>query len=327
MPLRRPLARSVVVVTGASGGIGAATALALAAEGTAVVLAARRPDALRTVADRCVAAGGRALAVPTDVTDPAAVTALAAAARDRFGRIDAWVNNAGVGLYAALADAQLDEVRRVLDVNLLGYLYGVQAALPELRAAGGGVIVNVASVLSDVTVPFMGAYNITKHAVRGLSDTLRQELADQPISVCTVLPASIDTPFYRNAANRSGREIRPMPPVYPPETVARTVVRVLRRPRREAYAGGLGHALAVQWRLAPVPVERVLAWYGRRAALTATPAAPTPGNLFEPGGRPGDVDGGFHGRSRAVLRAVAGSAAASVGVVALVAAHLRSKRR
>src|SRR5687767_4539514 len=123
MQLRRPLARSVVVVTGASGGIGAATARAVAAEGAAVVLAARREDALRTVADRCVAvaslgdrsgaAGGRALAVPTDVTDPAAVTALAAAARDRFGRIDAWVNNAGVGLYAALADAPLDEVRRV----------------------------------------------------------------------------------------------------------------------------------------------------------------------------------------------------------------------
>jgi hypothetical protein len=169
----------------------------------------------------------------------------------------------------------------------------------------------------------MGAYNVTKHAVRGLSDTLRQELAGEPVSVCTVLPASIDTPFYRNAANRSGRQVRPMPPVYPPETVARTIVRVLRRPRREAYAGRLGHALAVQWRLAPAPVERVLAWYGRRAALSPAPAAPTPGNLFEPGGRPGDVDGGYHGRSRAAVRA----AAASAGVVALVAARLWWKRR
>src|SRR5690349_9529059 len=154
MPLRRPLAGSVVVVTGASGGIGAATALALAEKGAAVVLAARRAGALRAVADRCVAAGkaagGRALAVPTDVTDPAAVTALAHAATGEFGRLDAWVNNAGVGLYARLADVPLDELRRVVDVNLLGYLYGVRAALPELRAAGGGVIVNVASVLIDV---------------------------------------------------------------------------------------------------------------------------------------------------------------------------------
>lgn len=324
MPLRRPLFESVVVVTGASGGIGAATSLALAAEGATVVLAARRADALREVADRCTAAGGRALVVPTDVTDPTAVHDLAHEARSRFGRIDAWVNNAGVGLYAGLADAPLDEVRRVIDVNLLGYLYGVQAALPGLRAAGGGVIVNVASVLSDVTVPFMGAYNISKHAVRGLSNTLRQELVQDDVSVCTVLPASIDTPFYRNAGNRSGREVRPMPPVYPPETVAATIVKTLRKPRREAYAGFLGHALAVQWKLTPAPVERVLAWYGRRAALSATPAAPTTGNLFGPGGWAGAVDGGFHGRGRTAARAAAALSAA--GAVALVAARKRRSR-
>lgn len=284
MPLTRPLAESVVVVTGASGGIGAATAVAVASQGAAVVLAARRGDALEAVAARCAAVGGRGLAVPTDVTDPVAVKEVAAAARSSFGRLDAWVNNAGVGLYAGLADAPLDEVRRVVDVNLFGYLHGVQAAVPELRAAGGGVIVNVASVLSDVTVPFMGAYNITKHATRGLSDTLRQELGPNgPISVCTVLPASVDTPFYRDAANRSGRAVRPMPPVYRPATVARTILKVLRRPRREAYAGRAGRVLAVQWRLAPGPVEAVLAWYGRRAAFRSTPAAPTTGNLFEPG--------------------------------------------
>jgi NAD(P)-dependent dehydrogenase (short-subunit alcohol dehydrogenase family) len=323
MPLRRPLSESVVVVTGASGGIGAATSLALAAQGSTVVLAARREDALREVAGRCADAGGRAVVVPTDVSDPAAVAALAAAARAQEGRIDAWVNNAGVGLYAGLADAPLDEVRRVLDVNLLGYLYGVQAALPGLRAAGGGVIVNVASVLSEVTVPFMGAYNLTKHAVRGMSDTLRQELVGDDVSVCSVLPASIDTPFYRNAGNRSGREVRPMPPVYPPRTVARTIVRVLRKPRREAYAGPLGHALAVQMRLTPAPVERVLAWYGRRAALTATPAAPTPGNLFEPGGWPAEVDGGYHGRVRTAART---AAALSVGAAVAVAAAQKLRR-
>ncbi len=321
MPLRRPLSESVVVVTGASGGIGAATALALDAEGATVVLAARREDALREVAGRCAGA----VVVPTDVTDPDAVRALADEARTRFGRIDAWVNNAGVGLYAGLADAPLDEVRQVIDVNLLGYLYGVQAALPGLRAAGGGVIVNVASVLSDVTVPYMGAYNISKHAVRGLSDTLRQELDQDDVSVCTVLPASIDTPFYRNAGNRSGREVRPMPPVYPPQTVAKTIVKILNRPRREAYAGFLGHALAVQAKLTPAPVERVLAWYGRRAALGATPAAPTTGNLFGPGGWPGAVDGGFHGRTRAVARTAA--VVSLGGAVVLVAAQkLRGRR-
>lgn len=324
MPLRRPLSESVVVVTGASGGIGAATAVALAAEGATVVLAARREDALREVAERCAAAGADALPVPTDVTDPAAVTALARAATSEFGRIDAWINNAGVGLYAGLADAPLDEVRKVIDVNLLGCLHGVQAALPGLRAAGGGVIINVASVLSDITVPFMGAYTISKHAVRGLSDTLRQELVQDDVSVCTVLPASIDTPFYRNAGNRSGREVRPIPPVYPPETVARTMVTALRKPRREVYAGRLGHALAIQWKLTPAPVERLLAWYGRRAAFTATPAAPTTGNLFGPGGWPAAVDGGFHGRRRAVARA---AAVVSLGGAAAVVAAQRLRGR
>jgi NAD(P)-dependent dehydrogenase (short-subunit alcohol dehydrogenase family) len=321
MPLSRPLSESVVVVTGASSGIGAATAQALAERKASVVLGARRVDALREVAARCVARGAAALPVATDVTDPAAVAALAAAAEARFGRIDAWVNNAGVGLYAPLADAPVDAVRRVMEVNLFGCLHGVRAVLPRLRAAGGGVIVNVASVLSDVTVPFMGPYNISKHAVRGLSDTLRQEIADRSISVCTVLPASIDTPFYRNAANRTGRTPRPIPPVYPPELVAETIVRVLRRPRREAYAGGLGHALAIQWRLTPALVERVLAWYGRRGSFGAAAVTPTPGNLFTPGHDRADLDGGFSGRRRTALRAGIGAAGVSLGLAAIAAAR------
>jgi NAD(P)-dependent dehydrogenase (short-subunit alcohol dehydrogenase family) len=298
MPLGRALSESVVVVTGASGGIGAATAQALAEQGTSVVLAARGIDALREVAARCVARGGAALAVPTDVTDAAAVDGLATDAVARFGRIDAWVNNAAVGLYARLVDAPLEEVRRTVDVNLFGSLHGVRAAVPRLRASGGGVIVNVASVLADVTVPFMGAYNVSKHAVRALSETVRQELGDRSVSVCTVLPASIDTPFYRHAGNRSGRAVRPMPPVYPPELVAATIVRVLRRPRRVAYAGRLGHALAVQWRLTPALTERVLAWYGRRAPFDDALAAATPGNLYTTGTGPVRLDGGFRDRHR-----------------------------
>ena len=282
MPLRQPLSDSVVVVTGASSGIGAATAQALAACGTSVVLAARGTESLHDVAKRCIARGGAALPVPTDVTDPDAVEELAAQAEARFGRIDGWVNNAAVGLYAHLADAPIDEVRRTLEIDVFGYLYGVQAALPRLRRAGGGVIVNIASVLGVVTVPWMGAYNISKYAVRALSATLRQELGTRPVSVCTVLPASIDTPFYQSAANHTGRTPRPIPPVYRPELVADTVVRVLRRPRREVYAGRLGHVLALQARFAPALTERLMAWYGDRAALGPAPAAQTRGALFEP---------------------------------------------
>jgi NAD(P)-dependent dehydrogenase (short-subunit alcohol dehydrogenase family) len=329
MPLRRPLSESVVVVTGASGGIGAAIALELAARGTAVVLAARNGDALAGIAARCVARGGYALAVPTDVTDPQAVRALAEAAQARFGGIDAWVNNASVGLYAELSQAPMDEVRRAVEVNVFGYLHGIQAALPMLSQAGGGVIVNIASVLSDVNTPYMGAYTMSKHAVRALSDTVRQETAGGPVSVCTVLPASIDTPFYRHAGNRCGYAARPLPPVYPPETVARTVVRLLDRPRREAYAGPLGHLLAVQRRLTPALVDRALGWYGRRAALTATPAAPTPGNLFQTGGEPPAIDGGFGGRRRRAVRTAVGIGAAGLAIAAtaIVAANASGNAR
>jgi NADP-dependent 3-hydroxy acid dehydrogenase YdfG len=283
MPLQRPLSESVVVVTGASSGIGAATAEALAEHGARVVLAARRAAALDEVAQRCEARGGRALPVPTDVTDPAAVEALAQTATECFGRVDGWVNNAAVALYARLADAPLDEVRRVVDVNVFGYLYGVRAALPRLRAAGGGVIVNIASVLSDVTAPYLGAYILTKHAVRALSTIVRQELTDETISVCTVLPASIDTPLYRHAANHIGRAARPIPPVYAPERVADTVVRLLRRPRREAYAGRLGRLVVWQRRVLPGLTERIGAVAGPAVAVDDDiPVPPTAGNLFVP---------------------------------------------
>jgi short-subunit dehydrogenase len=325
MPLCRPLSESVIVVTGASGGIGAAVAHALAERGTSVVLAARRADALTEIAAQCGARGGAALPVPTDVSDARAVEALAATATARFGRIDAWINNAAVALYADLADAPLDEVRRTIEVNLFGYLHGIRAALPRLSAAGGGVIVNVASVLSAVTTPYMGAYNLSKHAVRALSDTVRQELPDRSVSVCTVLPASIDTPLYRHAGNRTGYTVRPLPPVYPPEVVAQAVVRLLRSPRREAYAGRLGHLLALQQRLTPALVERVMAGYGRRAAVAAIPAVPTPGNLFTPGGEPPAVEGGYHGRQRRAVRTAVGVGAIGLAAGATAVARVRSR--
>ncbi|MBY8874461.1 SDR family NAD(P)-dependent oxidoreductase [Micromonospora sp. PLK6-60] len=332
MPLTRSLADATVVVTGASGGIGAATAYALADRGADVVLAARSEAALHVVAQRCHELGGRALVVPTDVTDPAAVDRLAERAATAFGRIDGWVNNAAVSAVGLFDEIPVAEFRRVVEVNLLGTAYGVRAALPHLAAAGGGVLVNNASVLAEVAMPYQSAYNAAKHGIRGLADTVRQELrvtGRSSISVCTVLPATIDTPFFRHAANHSGRELVPPPPVYPPEVVAETIVRLLCRPRREAYAGGAARLIGLQWRLAPALAERALGWYVHRTQFGPTARPETTGNVFGPRGT-ARTGGGWPGRRRQLVRmsAAFGLAAAgtAAGTVAAIARRSRTER-
>ncbi|SCG76767.1 Short-chain dehydrogenase [Micromonospora siamensis] len=328
MPLTRSLSDATVVITGASGGIGAATAYALASRGADVVLAARTEPALRVVAERCHELGGRTLVVPTDVTDPAAVDRLAERAVAAFGRIDAWVNNAAVSAVGLFDEIPAPEFRRVVEVNLLGTVHGVRAALPHLAAAGGGVVVNNASVLAEVAMPYQSAYNATKHAVRGLADTVRQELrltGRGAISICTVLPATIDTPFFRHAANHTGHELVPPPPVYPPELVAETIVRLLRRPRREVYAGGAARLLGLQWRLAPALAERALGWYVHRTQFGPAPRPDDTGNVFDPDGRarPG---GGWQGRRRQLVRVGAAFGLAAAGTAAGTVAAMRRSR-
>ncbi|MEH1168543.1 SDR family oxidoreductase [Micromonospora sp. CPCC 205539] len=329
MPLTRSLDDSTVVITGASSGIGTATAYALARRGAAVVLAARSEPALQQVAQRCRELGGRSLAVPTDVTDLESVQRLAERAAAEFGHVDAWINNAAVSAVGLFDEIPVAEFRRVLEVNLLGAVHGIRAALPYLGAAGGGVLVNNASVLAEVAMPYQSAYNATKHGIRGLADTVRQELrvtGRGQISICTVLPATIDTPFYRHAANYSGREVVPPPPVYPPEVVAETIVRVLRRPRREAYAGGLGRLIGLQWRLAPALMERTLGWYGRHTQFGPGARADSSGNVFD-GDSDGRQDGGWHGRRRQLARMATafGLAAAGTAVGTMAAINRRSR--
>jgi short-subunit dehydrogenase len=310
----------VVVVTGASSGIGRATALAFAAKGSSLVLAARRETALEQVATECEARGGRALAVPTDVSDPVAVMELAARAMDAFGRVDVWVNNAAVTVWGPFQETPLEDFRRVLDVDVMGYVHGARAALPIMREQGRGVLVNVASVVGVVPQPYAHAYTMAKFAVRGLSGSLRQELRLERapgVKVCTVLPATIDTPLFQHGANYTGRAVRAMPPVYAPERVARAIVRLVRRPRREVIVGPAGRGLWLQSKVTPGLVERLMADHVDRTHLSRDDSAPdTSGNLHQPSQDAGSVDGGWHGKRRTAVRRAGVLAAALTATLA-----------
>ena len=288
---------SVVVITGASSGIGRATALAFAKAGATVVLAARGDEALRRVAEECEQLHGEALVVPTDVSDAAAVEELGTRAVERFGRIDVWVNNAAVTVFGSFLQTPLSDFRRVIDVDVMGYVHGARAALPYMLAQGRGVLVNVASILSVVPQPYASPYVTAKFAVRGLSASLRQELhlaRTRGVHVCAVLPATVDTPIFSHGANYSGRRVLAMPPVYQPGRVARAIVNLVRVPRREVTVGPASRALAWQSRFTPRTVERAVAWLVDTKHLSRTESAPaTAGNLYSPEPGTGSQLGGW----------------------------------
>lgn len=284
----------VVVITGASSGIGRATAHAFAREGARVVLAARRADALEQVAGECSALGAEALVVPTDVSVPEQVDRLADATLARFGHIDVWVNNAAVLMMGRFEDLPLDALRRVMETNFFGRVYGTRTALRHFRTRGRGVIIDVNSVLGRVVQPYASAYVASKFAVRGLIQSLRTELFDSPnIHVCSVLPAPIDTPIYKEAANYTGREIRAMWPVYDPQIVARAILRQAVHPRRQVIAGNLGRALALLHDFSPALTGRLAQVAVNLIQIGKKEVPPTIGNLDEPALGLGSVKDGW----------------------------------
>ena len=321
----KPIREQVIVLTGASSGIGLATARAAAARGARLVLVARNAAALDAVVRDITAAGGQAVAAPADVADRDAVGRVYATAVDRFGGFDTWVNNAGVSVWGRLHAVSDEDNRRLFETNFWGTVYGSLAAAHHLRQKGGA-IVNVGSVASDLALPLQGMYSASKHAVKGFTDALRMELeeAGAPVSVTLIKPSSIDTPLPHRARNYTDREPRLPDPVYAPEEVAVAILHAAAHPVRDVFVGGGGRGLSALRQVAP----RLADWVGERFVmpreLRDEPPRNPQGTLHQPG-PDGEVRGDHPGPvlpnslyTRASLHPLAtGAAVAAAGLVAV----------
>jgi NAD(P)-dependent dehydrogenase (short-subunit alcohol dehydrogenase family) len=297
----RALSEQVIVVTGASSGIGRETVLQLAEQKATVVAAARNTEALDSLAAEVQRLGGTMTAVPTDVSQWEQVQALAQRAVDEHGRVDTWINCAAVSLYGRVADLEVAEIDRVLDVILRGEIYGMKAALSVMQPAGTGTIINVASALGVRSVPLQSAYCAAKHGVRGFAQSLRMELEHEqmPIAVCTVLPSSVNTPLFTHARSRMGVKPQPVPPIYEPSVVAKTILALARHPRDEVVVGGGGKMLTLVERFAPRLADSLLVGPGKTWTKQRT-QQPDDGvdNLFSPSTGPGEVTGEFSAKAK-----------------------------
>lgn len=254
----KPVSEQVMVITGATSGIGLATAKEAASKGARVVLAARTREALDEAAAEITSAGGEALAQACDVGDRAQVQAVAEAAVQRFGRIDTWVNNAGVSIAGRIEETSEEDMRRLFETNFWGEVYGSLAAVPHLEAQGGALI-NMGSMASDRAIPLQGVYSASKHAVKAFTDALRMELEERgaPVSVTLIKPASIGTPMAQHVKSYTGREPRLPPPVYAPEEVAAAILHAAAHPKRDIFVGSAAATVSALGQAAPRFTDRL----------------------------------------------------------------------
>jgi NAD(P)-dependent dehydrogenase (short-subunit alcohol dehydrogenase family) len=298
----KPVADQVVVVLGASSGIGRASALRLAEQGAALVVAARSEPGLQSLVQEITDRGGRGTYVVCDVVDPDQVQAVAETAVSTYGRIDTWVNVAAVLVHAPFEQTLPEEFRRLMEINYLGQVHGALAALPRLREAGGGALIAVSSVESRVALPRHSAYSASKHAVEGMTDALRRDLLAEgaPISVTSIKPATINTPLFTSAAHTLDVEPTGPPPVYQPSVVADCVLYAAEHPVRDLYAGGAGRMMSATQSLAPRLMDALLS---RAVPLerTSKPApGGAPGTLYAPREDDNRTEGDFSSRARGV---------------------------
>lgn len=290
----RPLNNKLVVITGASSGIGRAAAHAFADKGARLVLGARDEAALDEVVEECTARGTSALAVRTDVTNSEQMRALAErAAAFGDGRIDIWINNAGVGAVGSFEDTPLEAHEQVLQTDLLGYLRGAYVAWPYFKKQRRGTLINTLSLGSWVAQPYAAAYSASKYGLRGLSEALRGELNDYPdIHVCDIYPAVMDTPGFRDAGNFTGHALKPPPPLYDPHLVAQAMVACALRPKPSTTVGSAATIARVAHLLTP-GFSRLFGWVTQLSLEYSPKSTMSSGNLFEPPTGPRHVEGGW----------------------------------
>ena len=288
-----------VVITGASAGIGRATARLYGQRGANVALIARGEAGLEGAARDVEEAGGKALAISADVADYARVEDAATQVEQFFGPIDVWINVAFTSVFSPFADISAEEFRRVTEVSYLGFVHGTMAALARMRPRGGGTIVQVGSALGSRSIPLQSAYCGAKHAINGFTSALRCELLHEHsgVNVTVVQMPAVNTPQFSWVRSRLPRHPQPVPPIYQPEVAARGVVFAADHPRRKQYWVGASTAATILAnRVVPAVLDRYLARTGYDSQQTGQPVEPgRPDNLWQAVDGPGEHDRGAHG--------------------------------
>ncbi|GAB4368232.1 MAG: SDR family oxidoreductase [Elainellaceae cyanobacterium] len=281
----KPINQQVVAVVGASSGIGRQTALRFAERGAKLSISARSEAGLNELMNEITQLGGEAIVIPADVSDFDQVKAIADKTVEHYGRLDTWVHAAATGIFAFFEQIKPEEFKRVIDVNLMGQVYGAMAALPHLRREGRGALIHISSVEAHRSLPLQSAYASSKHGIEGFLDSLRVELMHDnvPISVTNIMPAVINTPFYNNGLTKLGVKPTGVPPYYQPDLVAKSILHAAEHPTRELIVGDVGRALDLMQKLAPGIVDSLLSLVAIEGQKTQQPKSETdPNNLYEP---------------------------------------------
>ena len=327
----KPVEEQVVALMGASSGIGRETALRFAERGARVVVSARSEEGLNSLVEEIREKGGQATAVPAEVTDFEQVKAVADRAVEEYGRLDTWVHLAAVGLFATFEQTTPEEFERVIDVNLMGQVYGAMAALPHLKREGRGAMIHISSVEAKRSFPFHSAYGASKHGIDGFLEALRVELKHEgwPISVTQVMPGTINTPFFDKGRTKLGVKPVGIPPIYEPETVANIILYAAENPARDLVSGGAAQMMIINQRLSPRMVDAVLTTRaGFSPQMTEEPRSEEdPDNLYSPIQGHDTAKNGFRAFSRSLYNWLETHPTARRGAAAGVALGLLAALR